>query len=134
MSIRQIPFMAFAPLLYFILIGLVGLPLTQVLLTIPMPSGAGLTLTTGEILILVATVLAFAELIGSSSAHSSAIISHGLQLVVFLICLLLLLLLPRFGTGTFLVLTIMTLINTVAGYSMSILRARRDFSLERTMS
>ena len=132
MSIRQFPFMAFAALLYFIIVGLAGLALDRTALTIPMPSGAGLALTIGEILIIVAVVLSFFELIGSS-ASSSAILSHGLQLIVFLVCLLLLLLLPRFGTGVFLIIVLMTLINTVAGYSISILRARRDFTLERTI-
>lgn len=133
MSIRQIPFMAFAALLYFVLVGLAGLPLERVLLSVPMPSGARLPVTVGELLIILALVFSFVELLGSS-ASSTAIISHGLQLIVFLVCLLLLLLLPKFGTGTFLVITLMTLINTVAGYSISILRARRDFALDRTIS
>ncbi len=133
MSIRQLPYMVFAALLYFILVGVAGLSLERVLLTVPMPSGAGLSITVGELLIILALVFSFVELLGSS-ASSTAIISHGLQLIVFLACLLLLLLLPKFGTGTFLVITLMTLINTVAGYSISILRARRDFTLDRTIS
>lgn len=134
MSIRQIPFMAFAAIVYFILVSLVGSSLDRIVLQVPMPSGVSLPLTIGELLILFATIMGFVELVGSTSASSTAILNHGLQLVVFLVCLLLLLLLPRFATGTFLIITIMTLINTVAGYSISILRARRDFTLDRTIS
>lgn len=133
MSLRQIPYMAFAVILYFILITLAGLSLDRLLFTVPLPSGAGMAISLSDLLIVFATLLAFFELVGTTSASSRAILSHGLQLVVFLIALLLLLLLPRFGTATFLIITLMTLINTVAGYSISILRARRDFSIDRSL-
>ncbi len=132
MTIRQIPFMIFAVLIYFILVSLAGLDLSRVLLTVPLPSGSRMELRLGELLILLASILGFVELINSTNATASAILNHGLSLGVFLVCLLLLLLAPRFGTGTFLVITLMTLIDTVAGYSISIMRARRDFSMERT--
>ncbi len=133
MSIRQFPFMAFAVILYFVLVSLFKLPLNQDLMSIPMPSGVRLVLTVSDILIILATIFSFVELIGSTSASATAILNHGLQLIVFLAALLLLLLLPTFATGCFLVITMMTLINTVAGYSISILRARRDFTVGPTL-
>ena len=36
--------------------------------------------------------------------------------------------LPGFGTGTFLIITLMALVDVVAGYSISILTARRDMT------
>jgi hypothetical protein len=131
MTIRQIPFMIFAVLLYFILVSLAGMDLGRVLLTVPLPSGARMELKLGEFIVLLAAIFGFVELINSTNATASAILNHGLSLGVFLVCLLLLLLAPRFGTGTFLVITLMALIDTVAGYSISIMRARRDFSMER---
>ncbi|MBN9061411.1 MAG: hypothetical protein BGP06_21250 [Rhizobiales bacterium 65-9] len=131
---RRIPFLAFSIILYYVLVSLSGIPLDRTLFSVPLPSGAGLSVTLAELLILIAIILGFFELLGSTSATTVAIISHGLQMIVFLVALLLFLLLPVFGTATFLIITMMTLINTIAGYSVSIMRARRDFSFERDMS
>ena len=132
MSFRQIPFMVFAIALYFLLVAAArSLSLDRTVFTLPLPSGARMDMKVGELFILIAAVLSFIELINSTSASATAILNHGLSLGVFLICLLLFLLVPSAGTGTFLLMTLLTLIDTVAGYSISIMRARRDFTMER---
>ncbi|MET0605975.1 MAG: hypothetical protein ABWZ80_05935 [Beijerinckiaceae bacterium] len=131
MSFRQIPFMVFAIALYFLLVAAAGVSLDRTVFTLPLPSGARMDMKVGELFILIAAVLSFIELINSTSASATAILNHGLSLGVFLICLLLFLLVPSAGTGTFLLMTLLTLIDTVAGYSISIMRARRDFTMER---
>lgn len=132
--VRRIPFLAFSIILYYALVSLGGIPLDRILFSLPLPSGVGLSVTLAELLILIAVFLGFFELLGSTSATTVAIISHGLQMIIFLIALLLFLLLPAFGSATFLIITMMTLINTIAGYSVSIMRARRDFSFDRDAS
>jgi hypothetical protein len=133
MSVRQLPFMIIAVILYFLLVSIVRVPLDSVLFTMPMPSGDRLAFSLGELLISLTAILMFVETVSNTSASASAIVNHGLSLVVFLICLLLWLLMPRFGTGTFFVMMLLTLIDTVAGYSNSILRARRDLTVEQTL-
>jgi hypothetical protein len=52
-----------------------------------------------------------------------------LSTVTFIVALLEFLLVPFCGTAAFFFLVIMSLIDVVAGYSVSILSARRDFSV-----
>ena len=47
-------------------------------------------------------------------------------MATFLICLLLFLLVGVFGTSVFFLLTLMTLIDVVAGFSITAIAARRD--------
>ena len=85
-------------------------------------------------LVIVAVVLTmlltglFFEIMNATSAKSSSIFNHGLSLVLFIACGLIFLFVPGFGTGTFLIITLMSLVDVVAGYSISILTARRDMT------
>jgi len=126
---RFFPFMAFAVLAYGVVVAVMGIPLERVLFSIGLPSGASFAPTTGETLLAVAILVLFFEIMNAASARSSSIINHGLSLLVFVGCGLAFLLLPAFGTGTFLVITVMSLIDVVAGYSISILTARRDLTV-----
>jgi hypothetical protein len=40
---------------------------------------------------------------------------------------------PGAGTATFLLLTLMALLDVIAGFSISIFAARRDFAIDRTV-
>ena len=62
-------------------------------MAVNMLSGTTWTMAFGDLLILIAVFLGFFELLGSTSASTIAIVSHGLQMIVFLVALLLLLLL-----------------------------------------
>jgi hypothetical protein len=52
-------------------------------------------------------------------------------MALFVLCLVLFLLVPAFGTMTFFLITLLTLIDVISGYSISIITARRDLTLER---
>ncbi len=126
---RFFPFMLIAVLAYSIGVAVMNMPPDQVMLSTGLPSGASLVLSVQDVLLTIATVVLFFEIMNAASARSSSILNHGLSLLVFIACFLAFLLLPAFGTGTFLVITIMTLVDVVAGYSISILAARRDLTV-----
>lgn len=101
--------------------------MTKVLFSVPLPSGAALALTVGDGLLLLGLVLLYVELFKATRTATSTILDHGLSLAVFVVALVEFLIVPRFGNGTFLALTVMCLIDVIAGFTVTISAARRDF-------
>jgi hypothetical protein len=103
--------------------------LNGVLWSLPMASGAVWVVTPGDVLILIALVLLFVELIKATHTGTSAIINHGLSLILFIVCLIEFLLIKNFATSVFFAIMIMALLDTLAGVIVTITSARRDFSV-----
>ena len=85
--------------------------------------------TGGDFLILLSLVFFFVEIIKSTSTGSSTIANHAVSMLVFIVCLVEFLLLPNFQTSVFFILTIMCLLDVLAGVVVTIVSARRDFSV-----
>jgi hypothetical protein len=101
--------------------------LTQPLFSIPMPSAGTIWhVSIGDVLLLGGMFCLFFELIKSTQSDQMAIINHSLSLVVFVVCLIEFLLLPPFATSTFFLLSMMALMDVVAGFIVTIISARKD--------
>jgi hypothetical protein len=101
--------------------------MTSVLFSVPMPSpGTSWSVSIGDILLLVGLFCLFFELIKSTQSDQLAIINHSLSLVVFVVCLIEFLLLRPFATSTFFLLSMMALLDVVAGFIVTIISARKD--------
>lgn len=96
-----------------------------------LPSGAGLFLTAGDILVLLGLVVFFFEIIKAARLGPGSIVDHMLSTIAFVIALIVFLLVEPFGTSSFLMLTVMAFIDVVAGFTVSIFSARRDYSVNR---
>src|SRR5436190_9949178 len=92
-------------------------------------SGAVVALTTGDILILAGLVALFFEMLKSARPRGGAIIDHILSVGVFIVALVEFLLVSFAGTASFLIITVICLVDVIAGFSVSIVAARRDFSV-----
>ena len=123
---RFFPFMLLAVIAYGVTVAALGIPLSRELVSMGLPSGSAFTLTVSELLLTFATIVLFFELVSAASTKSRSLLSHGLSMVVFIACGLIFLFVPGFGTGTFVIITLMSLVDVIAGYSISILTARRD--------
>jgi hypothetical protein len=85
--------------------------------------------TGGDILIMLSMVFFFVEIIKSTATGSSTIANHAVSMLVFIACLVEFLLLPNFQTSVFFILTLMCLLDVLAGVVVTIVSARRDFSV-----
>jgi hypothetical protein len=132
-TLRVLPFLGISVAVYHVGVVLLQIPLERVLLTLPMPSGTALAATFGDLILLLGLVLFFVELILSTRPTQSSLVNHGLSMALFVGCGLLLLLVPACGTSVFLLLTMLTLIDVISGYSISIITARRDLTVEREL-
>jgi len=95
-------------------------------MTVQMASGVPWILTFGDVMVLLALMLLFVELLKSTSTGTSAIFNHALSMLVFIICLVEFLLHPAFATSVFFIIMIMSLLDVLAGVVVTIISARRD--------
>jgi hypothetical protein len=92
-------------------------------------SGANWALTIGDIVTIVTLLLLFVELIKSTRTGGSSIVDHALSMVLFMLCLVEFLTVRQAGTSEFFFILVVTLIDVVAGFSITIRGARRDFGI-----
>jgi hypothetical protein len=94
-----------------------------------LPSTAEFYLTVGNIFVVAGLGALFFEIIKAARLGSGTIIDHMLSTATFIVALVEFLLVPFCGTSTFFFLMVMALIDVVAGFTVSILSARRDYSV-----
>lgn len=98
-------------------------------LTVPMSSGADWSITPGHALIAVSLVMLFFELLKSTGVGRAAVMNHAFSLILFIICLVEFLMFPAFATSVFFLIGLMTLLDVMAGFMVTIASARRDFAV-----
>ncbi len=120
------------PVLLYNLVALTGATprLTETLFSMRMASGATWPVTTGDLLLVISLMVLFVELLKSTNSRRAAILNHGLSMLLFVVCLVELLLAPSFATSTFFLITLMVLLDVLAGFIVSIVAARRDFGMD----
>jgi hypothetical protein len=99
--------------------------LNSKLLSMTLPSG-NWVITTADLLLMFALIMLFMEMIKAAGSGTSSLINHGLSMATFLVSMLLFLLTPLFGTSTFFLITLMSLVNVIAGFTITAIAARRD--------
>lgn len=103
--------------------------LEAVALAVPMIGNVTWEVTGGEVLILLAISLLFLEILKSTSTGTATIMNHAVSLGLFIVCLIQFLLIPNFATSTFFIIMVMTVLDVLAGIVVTIVAARRDFSV-----
>ena len=133
MSLRALPLIVIAFIMYNAVVLMGGSTDAVAMLrreVVPIPlMTTTLWLTWSDILILLTMGLLFIELMKSTHTSTASLLDHGLSMLVFVACLIEFLLVKAAGTASFFFITVATLIDVIAGYSIGIRVARRDFSI-----
>ncbi len=98
----------------------------QPLFSVKMTSQIDWVVATGDLLLAASLLVLFVELIKSTTSRGIAIVNHALSMLLFIICLVEFLLAPAFATSTFFLITLMVLLDVLAGFIVTIVSARRD--------
>lgn len=98
-------------------------------LTIPMVSGVTWSLTAGDLLLALALICLFFEVLKSTNTGRASVVEHMLSTVVFVICLIEFLLVGACASSVFFILMLMTIFDVVAGFTVSITSAGRDVTM-----
>lgn len=96
-----------------------------------LPSAAEVFFNVGDGFVLAGLVALFFELLKSARAGRGTIVDHMLSTITLIVAVVEFVIVPVCGTVAFFLLTAMALIDVVAGFTISILAARRDLSVNR---
>ena len=103
--------------------------LSEQLFSVTMASGGAWPVSLGDLILAGSLVVLFIELLKSTTSQKVAFINHSLSMILFIICLVEFLLLPAFATSAFFLLSLMVLLDVLAGFIVTIVSARRDVDI-----
>jgi hypothetical protein len=131
MSIRSIPLIVIAFILYNVVVLLFGVDAlgNLALPEIKMLSGGIWRFTWGDLIIMITLILLFIELVKATYTSASSLVDHGLSMVVFVACGFEFLVTPQAATSVFFLIVVAALIDVVAGFTIGIRVAQRDLTL-----
>ena len=124
--VRAVPLLGFVLVLANML-ALLGEGFDTELLKFGMTSGVEMRLDAGDLIVLSGLLLLYFEIYKATRTSDASIVDHVASLAVFIVALVEFMLLPRFAHGAFLSLLLMALIDVLAGFTVTIRGARRDF-------
>jgi len=126
------------PLFFYVLIaanvimlsGPIDQPMINVILfEFDLPSMRRVIITISDAFILACIFFLYVETFKATRTSIISIIDHALSLFVFVIFLIELLVVPRLGNTTFLIMTTASLMDVVMGFTVTISTAKRDFAI-----
>ncbi|MEM9570745.1 MAG: hypothetical protein AAF996_04715 [Pseudomonadota bacterium] len=134
------PFMAVPVILYFLIAlfssgsDAAGIPnmlarLDAAIFNMPMISGIKWQFRLGDLLMLIGLIMLSIEIVKSTSSKSTAIANHATSIGIMVVSLILFLAVGSFSTSVFFFLTMMCVLDVLAGVMVSIVAARRDFGV-----
>jgi hypothetical protein len=107
-----------------------GVTWTGVVATVHMMSGADWTMSAGDILIALAIVLLCGEVMKSTRIGIRTVVDHSLSLILFLGMLVEFILVKQAATATFFLLLVVSFIDVLGGFAVTLRSAQRDLTVE----
>jgi len=132
-TLNVIPLLVFPLALYnlVVLTGLysapVGVSMTQPLFTVGMFSGDSWGVSFGDVFMGLSLMLLFVEIVKATRTDAMSIINHGLSMLLCVVCIIQFVTMSGFSNSVFFLLTMMTVLDVVAGFTITIVAAKRDF-------
>jgi hypothetical protein len=130
MSLFGIPLLIIPFAIYNMLAFLLGIDWGKQTGSIQMVSGAPWAVTYGEILIGASILILFFELLKATRLTTRTIVDHTLSTVLFIGMIIEFLLVQKCATGTFFLLLIISFVDVVGGFTISIRAAQRDVNIQ----
>jgi hypothetical protein len=95
-----------------------------------MPSGAEWAISASDLLIALALLLLFFEVLKAARNTARSIFDHVLSTLIFIAALVEFLLVPQAGTSTFAILLLIALVDVLGGWSVAVRTSRRDITVD----
>jgi hypothetical protein len=107
-----------------------GVTWGAVVTTVHMVSGADWAMSAGDLLIAFGILLLFGEVLKSTRIGVRTVVDHGLSLILFLGMMIEFLLVPQASTSTFFLLLVLSFIDVLGGFAVTLRTAQRDLTVE----
>jgi len=131
---RAVPLLGVLAVVYLIVGTVFGIVDEKEIFKLSLPSGAVWAFGVRDLFLVVGLFLLYLEVLKSTRTGRGQIVEHIVSMLVFIGCLLMFLLVAKTGSTTFLLITVMSAIDVIAGFTVSIVSARRDLEIERVSS
>ena len=131
---RAVPLIGVLAVIYLIVAAVFETVLGRNIFNVTLPSGAVWAFGVRDLFLVLGLFLLYLEILKSTRTGRGQIVEHIVSMLVFIGCLLLFLLVAKAGSTTFLLITVMSAIDVIAGFTVSIVSARRDMEIERVSS
>ena len=103
--------------------------LKTVVTSVNMMSGATWTMSLGDLFIVISLVILFFEIFKATRRSSVALLDHLFSMALFVIFLVEFLLVQGAATQIFFILMLVSLVDVIAGFTVSIKSASRDVAI-----
>ncbi len=130
--LRAFPLLLIAFLLYNAVVFMGGdNALAAQIFSMGLMSGAAWTLTAGDLLLILGLILLYVEIFKATGTAVSSVVNHTLSVLVFIAFVIEFITIGRAGTSVFFLLALMSLMDVIAGFTVTIVSARRDLAVDR---
>ena len=106
-----------------------GVSWSGTLTTVRMVSGGDWIMSAGDILITLAILLLFGEVMKSTRIGIRTVIDHALSLILFLGMLVEFLLVKQAASATFFLLLVISFVDVIGGFAVTLRSAQRDLTV-----
>jgi hypothetical protein len=131
--LNVVPLLVF-PLALYNLVVLTGIASAPVgawmnlpIFTVGMFSGDAWGVSFADVFMGLSLLLLFVEVVKATRTDAMSIINHGLSMLLCVVCIIQFVTMQGFSNSVFFLLTLMTILDVVAGFTITIVAAKRDF-------
>lgn len=96
---------------------------------ITMVTGTKWALTSGDLMLVLGLVCLFFEVLKSTNTGRSSVLEHMISTILFVVFLVEFLLVPNAASSVFFLLMMMSVVDVIAGFTISITGAGRDVTM-----
>jgi hypothetical protein len=97
-----------------------------------MVSGADWAMSAGDMLVAFGILMLFGEMMKATRIVLRTVVDHGLSLILFLGMVVEFILVPQTSTGTFFILLVLSFVDVLGGFVVTLRTAQRDLTIEGT--
>jgi hypothetical protein len=110
-----------------------GVSWTGAVTTVHVVSGGDWSMSAGDMLVTLGILVLFGEVMKSTRIGVRTVVDHGLSLILFLGMLVEFLLVKQCATATFFLLLVISFIDVLGGFAVTLRSAQRDLTVEGTL-
>jgi len=104
--------------------------LAQILWQLNLFSGAVFSLSLNGLLLILSSIFLFIEILKSTRTNNASIIDHMLSMMVFIGFLVIFITMKGAANEAYFVVMLMSFIDVIAGFTITITSSRKDFNLQ----
>jgi energy-coupling factor transporter transmembrane protein EcfT len=132
MYLIAFPLLIIPFVLYNMVAFLLSLEFSTPLFNVPLLSGRSMSVNTGDVLVILAVLLLYLEILKATRLSSKTIMDHVLSMILFLGMAIEFIAVQRTATSTFLILVALAFVDVIGGFTISIRTAQRSVTVDET--